>query len=164
MQKVSENVREVFSKTDLKGIILSGPGPIKEKLYNESFLPSEIKSKVIGIVDVSYTGKQGIRETIEKGKDLIKESEITKELDLLKEFFVKLSKGGGEVTYGEDEVIDSIKNKNAEIVIISEDFKNKSHVENLCIENKIDFVYVSTSTQEGIQFLNIGGIGAILRY
>ncbi len=52
LQKISRTARTLLEKFDLKGIIISGPGPIKEKFYNEGHLPTNLKKKVIGLIDL----------------------------------------------------------------------------------------------------------------
>lgn len=164
LQKAAEHLRNTISGLQLKGIIVSGPGPIKEKFLNEGYLPNDIAKQVIGVVDTAYTEMQGIRETLERGKDLIQQAEITKELNLLKDFFVKLSKGKGEVVYGEEDTISALKQGNIQVVLMSEDFENFSRIEDLCEETGAKCELISNSTPEGVQFKNIGGVGGILRY
>ena len=163
LKKVGDTAKSLFEK-DIKGIIISGPGPIKEKFYRENYLPTNLKNKVIGLVDVSYTEEQGIRETVEKGKELIKETELIKEQDLLQDFFTKLSKASREVVYGESDTTEVLKDGKAEIVLVSEDFEELEKIEELCEETGTKLEIISTSSQEGIQFKNIGGIGAVLRF
>ena len=75
MKKVSEIASAKFRDIkDLKGIMVGGPGPIKERFMSEEFLPTDIRKKVLGIVDTSYTGEYGLKELIERvKKDKIKE-------------------------------------------------------------------------------------------
>jgi peptide chain release factor subunit 1 len=163
LKKVADTAKSLFDN-NLKGIILSGPGPIKEKFEREGYLPANLKDKVIGLVDTSYTEEQGIRETVEKGKDLIKETELVKEQSLLNDFFTKLSKAKGEVVYGKDDTIESIKEGKAEVVLVTENFKNLDQIEELCDENNVRLELISSFSPEGVQFESIGGIGAILRF
>jgi len=148
----------------LKGIIISGPGPIKEKFLNEGYLPNDLQKQVLGVVDTSYTDIQGIRETLERGRELIEEAEITREIDLLKDFFVRLSRAKGEVVYGEDDVSGAIEAGKADIVLMSEDFSEMGKIEELCEQAGTRLELISMATPEGAQFKSIGGVGAILRY
>ncbi len=164
LQKIARTARTLLEKFDLKGIIISGPGPIKEKFYNEGHLPTNLKKKIIGLIDCSDIGEPGVRETLERGRELIKETEFVKEQDLLKDFFVRLSKGRGEVVYGEDDTIEALKEGKVEVVLVSVDFENLDRIEELCEQTNTKLEMISTSSQEGVEFKNIGGIGAILRY
>ncbi|MCK4428735.1 MAG: peptide chain release factor aRF-1, partial [Candidatus Aenigmarchaeota archaeon] len=100
LKKVAATAKDLLSDEELKGIIISGPGPIKEKFCREEYLYAELKKKIIGVVDTGDTEGPGVRETLERGKDLIKETEFVKEQNLLKDFLVKLGRGKGEVMYG----------------------------------------------------------------
>jgi len=164
LQKVAKTAEDLLKDFNIKGIIISGPGPIKENFYNEGYLSNDLKKKVIGVVDTSETEEPGIRETLERGRDLIKETEFIKEKDLLKDFFVRLSKGGGDVVYGEEDTIEVLSEGKAELILVSEDFKNLEKIEELCEQTNTKLEVISTSSQEGIEFKNIGGIGGILRY
>jgi len=163
LKKVSDTAKNLFDET-ITGLIISGPGPIKEKFYRENYLPTNLKKKFIGFVDTSYTEEQGIRETVERGKDLIKETEFVKEQDLLKNFFIKLSKSSEDVVYGEEDTVEAIMENRAKLVLVSEDFKNLDKIEQLCEEYGVELEYIATSSQEGVQFKSIGGIGAILKF
>ena len=162
LKKVSETARSLFGE-NIKGLIISGPGPIKEKFYRENYLPNDLKKKVLGLVDTSYTEEQGIRETIERGRYLIKETDFAKEQELLKKFFTKLGKSEN-VVYGMEDTIEAIKESRAEIVLVAEDIENLDKIEKLCEEHGAELEYISTNSQEAIQFRNIGGIGAILKF
>ncbi len=164
LQKVAKTAEDLLKDFNIKGIIISGPGPIKENFYNEGYLSNDLKKKVIGVVDTSETEEPGIRETLERGRDLIKETEFIKEKDLLKDFFVRLSKGGGDVVYGEEDTIEVLSEGKAELILVSEDFKNLEKIEELCEQTNTKLEVISTASQEGIEFKNIGGIGGILRY
>ncbi len=164
LQKIAATAKSLLEGEELKGIIISGPGPIKEKFYNEEYLTAELKKKIIGVVDTSDTEEPGVRETLERGKDLIKETEFVKEQDLLKEFFVKLSKGKGDVVYGEQDTIESLNEGKVEIILVSCDFEDLDKIEELCEHTNTNIEIISTSSQEGVEFKNIGGIGGILRY
>ena len=137
---------------------------MKDKFYNEGYLPNDTMKKVIGLVDTAYTEMQGIRETLERGKDLIQQAEITRELNLLKEFFVRLSRGRGEVVYGIDDTVEALKEGKVEIILISEDSPDFSKIEELCEERGTKCELISQATPEGVQFKNIGAVGGILRY
>ena len=163
LKSVGEAAKDLFGN-EIKGIIISGPGPVKESLQKEDYLPNHIKKKIIGIVDTSYTEEPGVREALEKGKDLIKETELYKENELLEEFFTKLSKAKGEIVYGMEDTIDALRDGKAETVLVSEDIEEIDEIERLVEENNAKLEFISTTSPYGSQFKSIGGIGAILRY
>jgi len=95
LKHVGETVNKTFqNKKDLLGIILSGPGPIKEEFLKGDYIQNQIKKKIIGTVDTGYTGEYGLQETIERSEDLLKEASVTKEKQILQRFFEGMQKGG----------------------------------------------------------------------
>jgi len=105
---------------DLKGIIIGGPGPIKDMFHKGDFLPTDVKSKVIGVVDTSYTGDYGLKEMLTRGEDLLSEASVTKERKLLERFFSELSKDSGLAVYGQLETVKALEMGAVETLLISE--------------------------------------------
>ncbi|MEA3229668.1 MAG: peptide chain release factor aRF-1 [archaeon] len=207
MKQVGEAATKNFeANKNLKGILLGGPGPVKEKFADGDFLSEAMKKKIIGIKDLSYSGEPGLKELLERSDDVLKEASSTTEREIIKDFFGHLKKDDGLATYGHAEVMKALKIGAVKRLIISEDVqlghfeikcKNCGHSEEkivkkesipekcpacsgqLVVLEKTDFfeeveksaedmgseyVEVSSETPEGVQFLHLGGIGAVLRY
>ncbi len=107
---------------DLIGIIIGGPGPIKEQFAAGEFLHYEIRKKVLGVVNTSYTGEYGLRETVERADDILAEASVVKERKILDRFFDEFGKDSGLAVYGFKEVVEAMKAGNMETLILSEDF------------------------------------------
>ncbi|MCX8179121.1 MAG: peptide chain release factor aRF-1 [Candidatus Aenigmarchaeota archaeon] len=123
LKKTGEEASEVFSKyPDLKGIIIGGPGPLKEKFYEGSFLNYQLQKKVLGVVDTSYLGMQGLEEAVERGQELIREASLVKERQLLQRFFIHLQKEDGLAVYKIEDVVKAIDYGAVEILLVSENF------------------------------------------
>ncbi|MEM7819863.1 MAG: peptide chain release factor aRF-1 [Candidatus Aenigmatarchaeota archaeon] len=171
-KKIAEASNKIFEEhKEVLGIIVSGPGPIKDMFIKEDYLHADVKKKIIGTVDTGYTGEYGLYETLEKSEDLLKETEVMKEKKILQKFFGELQKPHGLVTYGLNEVKRAMEIGAVDTVILSDtiDLKvgDKDIVEYFEEEVKkygTNIIIVSSNTREGAQFLELGGIGAILRY
>jgi len=125
-RKVAENATKVFNDIkDLKGILVGGPGPTKDEFLDEGNLPTDLKKKVIGILDIGYTGETGIDELLKKAEDVLAEAEITKEKQLIERFMGEVAKDLGLATYGEEEVRAALSAGAVEIVLISEAIEKK---------------------------------------
>lgn len=129
LKNVAETARQVFDIDGLKGVVVGGPGPIKEKFMKEGYLPSSFKEAVISINSTSYTGMQGFEELLKKSRDQLKETELEEEKELIQEIFNRLREGG-KVAYGIDQVVRALDMGAVEKIVISEDLDKK----------KIDFV------------------------
>ena len=164
-KKVAEKAKEQFyGMKELKGIIVGGPGPTKYDFVE--YLPTELKRKVIAIKDTSYTGEFGLHELVEKSKDVLAKEEIIREKELMGRFFDLLAKKPGMVAYGEDEVMELLKEGFVDVVLISEvvpgEVVDRFEAEAVKVGSKVEII--STETREGVQLKEMGGIAAILRF
>jgi peptide chain release factor subunit 1 len=107
---------------NLQGVIIGGPGPIKEEFAGGDFLVYDIKSKVLGVVNTAYGGEYGLREMIEKSEDLISQSSVMREEKVLTVFFNELGKDSGLAIYGFYEVVEALREGSIETLLLSEGF------------------------------------------
>ncbi|MBN2102140.1 MAG: peptide chain release factor 1 [Candidatus Aenigmarchaeota archaeon] len=209
MKQVGRVASDKFMKfgKDLLGVLVAGPGPVKETFADGDYLQYEIKNKIIGIVSISYTGEYGLHEAVERAEDILKETSIIKEKQILENFLTNLRKDTGLAIYGLKETVQALEAGSVETLMISDKFpwkKIKFHCRNCefsmekimkedqtfgmkcpdCdgeletsgtedimeeITKKADEMgtiikEISTETNEGVQFLELGGIGGILRF
>ena len=136
----------------------------------DAFL-TQHRDRIIGTVDTSYTGEHGLHETIERGEDLLKEADVVREKQILQKFFTELQKPHGLVAYGLNEVLNALKAGAVDMLIVSENIDSVTGRENFLeeLEEEVknygtNLEVVSADTREGMQFEELGGIGAILRY
>lgn len=132
-KQIAEAANRIFTEhKDVIGIIVSGTGPTKEDFLREDLLHADvIKKKILGTVDTSYTGEYGLEETLQRGQDLIKESSITKEKNILQAFLSELQRPAGLAVYGLEETVSAI-NKGAVAGIIVSDATKYRHYELEC--------------------------------
>jgi len=120
--KVAELASKVFlQEKNLKGVIIGGPGPLKEQFYKGNYLHYEIQNKVLGVKDTSYTDEAGLEELVHRSEDLMKESALVKEREILKQFFTELQKDE-KITYGLKETEKALEMGAVDTLLISEDF------------------------------------------
>ena len=123
LRKVGEQASKLFLEEEkLKGIIIGGPGPIKERFYEEKYLHYKLQQKVLGIKDISYTDEYGLEELVRRSEDILKEFEVMKEREVLNKFFEELKKDG-LVTYGLYRVLNALKAGAIDTLIISENYE-----------------------------------------
>jgi len=157
---------QFFNMPKLKGILIGGPGPTKEKMIEEGQLMTALKQKIMAVKDVGYTDEFGIRMLVEASQDVLAQEEITKEKDEMKKFFTLLATKPEKVAYGDAEVSRALDLGAVERLLLSKKIKReKMHeLEEKAISISASVVLISDETDEGKQFYNLGGIGAILRY
>ncbi len=106
---------------EINGILVAGPGPIKNMFIEGDYVQEQYKKKVIGIVDIGTTGEPGLYDAVERGQDFLKNAELSKEKDILQRFFNELQKTHPKVTYGINETVKAVEMGAVDIVIVSED-------------------------------------------
>lgn len=111
----------LLEQKNLKGIVIGGPGPTKDNFVKDEYLHHELRPKIIGVKDISYTGEYGLEELANRSQDLLKDAAVAKEKEILEKFFTELQKDG-KVVYGVDKTIKMIEAGQAETVLISESF------------------------------------------
>jgi peptide chain release factor subunit 1 len=166
LTKVGEEASNFFLKQEkLVGVIVGGPGPIKERFVREGYLNYMIQKKVLGIKDTGYTGEYGLEELVKRSEDLIKETALAKERDLMKRFFAEISKEGLAV-YGEEKVKAALNAGAVETLLISEEYPSSKAEDLLKLAEELGVAtaFISVDTSEGKEFFRLGGVGAILRF
>ncbi|MEK6830123.1 MAG: LAGLIDADG family homing endonuclease, partial [Nanoarchaeota archaeon] len=119
-KRIAEEAKKEFLQLkELKGIIIGGPGPTKYEFHDGDYLITDLKKKVIGIKDITYTDESGLNELVEKGKDLLEKEAITKEKKLMERFLEALGKSS-KVTYGFDDVKKALEANAVELLLVSE--------------------------------------------
>jgi len=118
-KKVGEAMDEAFLNVEnMKGIIIGGPGPIKEYFMEGGYFNYMIK--VLGKVDTGYSDEHGIYEMMQKVDDIIANHEAVKERKVVNQFLEKVVKGSG-ATYGINEVMAMLNEGRVDTLLLSED-------------------------------------------
>jgi peptide chain release factor subunit 1 len=121
LKKAGDTANELLLKRELKGIIIGGPGPIKDRFAKGKYLNYMLLKKLAGVKNIGYTGEFGLSELVERAEDLLKESAIAHEKEILNKFFTGLEKDG-PVTYGVEEVKQALEAGAVDTLLISEEF------------------------------------------
>lgn len=203
LTKVGEVASNIFLEENVLGVLIGGPGPVKERLLEKDYLNYQIKNKVLGVKDVGYTDEYGLEELVKRSEDLLQQAEVFKEKSLLNKFFLLLKKGENAVV-GLEKVRKALEYNAVEELIVVEEFEyvkgeftcangHKSEKivkrgekifcdvcgQEMKLEKETEIAeeiietaeaggakvsIVSEETEEGRQFKNMGGIGAITRF
>jgi len=121
LNEIGDVASEILLKHEIKGLIIGGPGPVKEKFAKGKYLNYMLLNKLLGVKDTGYTDEFGLRELVERAEDLLKDSVIAREKAVMNRFFTELEKNG-PVTYGLNEVKQAMEAGAVETLLISEGF------------------------------------------
>lgn len=159
--RVGEHANKIFLELGdtLKGILIGGPGPTKEQFAKGSYLDYRLKSKVLGVVDVGYSGEEGVYELTQRGLELISESRYAQERRLIQKFMYYLAKNPQMITYGLKETMKAIEQGAAGIVMVSEEIDLVEVVEECkaCKETRKKIVSEKNIYTQQLQCEKCGG-------
>jgi peptide chain release factor subunit 1 len=144
-RRVADYAHKIFiDQYDIKGIIIGGPGPTKEGFIREEYLDYRLQNNVIAILDSSYSGSEGVRELIDKVNDqgIMADYRLMEEKKIVKRFISEVYSGKGLGIYGIYDVITSLKNGYADLVIVNDDITIiRLEIKcNKCLNNQEKFI------------------------
>ena len=166
-KRIAEKMKqEFFENPKLKGIIVGGPVPTKDEFLDGEYLATKLQEKVIGRVDIGGSDESGIKELVQKSQDILASQEIIHEKKVLEKFFETLGENPDKAVYKEKDLKKALEYGAVDTLYLSKDL-DKSLLKELKkvgedIDSKIEII--STETEEGKQFFNLSGMGAILRF
>jgi peptide chain release factor subunit 1 len=167
-KKIADYMKEQFLSlgNNLQGIIIGGPGTTINDFINHDYLTGDIKKKIIGTKDLSYTGDFGMQELLDKCEDLLFEEEIAQEKKIMGRFFTEFRDNSKKVTYGEKATLNALEMNAVEILLISESIPEDTifDLEDKAKDGGSEVRVISVETREGIQLRDLGGMAAILRF
>jgi len=167
-KKIAEYMKNQFLSlgNNLKGIIIGGPGITVHDFINKDYLTGDIKKKIIGTKDLSYTGEFGLQELLDKSQDILAEEEVAREKKVMNDFFNEFRENPKKVTYGEKETLKALEMNAVSILLVSETFPEDKifELEEKAQAGGAEVKIISVETREGKQLKDLGGIAAILRF
>ncbi|MFQ6124738.1 MAG: peptide chain release factor aRF-1 [Candidatus Heimdallarchaeota archaeon] len=108
LKRVAEHARNLYvimreeqGEPQIKGLLIGGPGPIKERFVNEDYLDYRLREGLLEITDTGYADEQGIKELIEKAQETLNNLRYMQEKRLMQQFLEHLGKDTGLVAYGD---------------------------------------------------------------
>ena len=166
-RKIAEIAKkEFFNLPHLSGILVGGPGPTKEDFLKEGNLITTLQDKIIGVKDIGYADEHGLELLVESSGDVLQEQEITHEKKVVEKFFDMLGKQKDKTAYGKEAVEKALSFGAVDTLFLSKKLTKgeMKEFEKKALETSVKVELISTETEEGVQFWNLGGIGAILRF
>lgn len=166
-KRIADEMKTIFyDMPKLKGIIIGGPIPTKDEFIDDQYLPTKLAEKVIGRVDIGGSDESGLKELVQRSQDILAGQEIIYEKKLLERFFETLGHKRELAALHEPDVRKALEYGAVELLILSKNLNKTLAKELIKMAHDIsaNVEIVSSETEEGEQFWNLGGIGAILRF
>jgi len=107
----------------LLGIIVGGPGFVKEKLVEDDYLHQELQDSIVTVESLGHSGEGALKELVNKAEESIQDSQVVKEKQLVNKFLDNLKEENGKSEYGVEPVKKALDMGAVETVLISEDYE-----------------------------------------
>jgi len=166
-KRIASEMKDLFYENKkLKGILIGGPIPTKDEFVDGEYLPTILQNKILGKVDIGGSDESGLKELVEKSRDILVNQEIVYEKKLMEKFFETLGARPDFVVYKEEGVRKALEYGAVDILLLSKDYDKESmrKLKQIANDNGTKIEIVSTETEEGKQFFQLSGVGALLRY
>ncbi len=125
LDEIAEKAKNAFMKKaregNLLGLIIGGPGFVKDKLVDDDHLHQALQDEIIDVKSLDVSGEAGLSRLVDKAEESIEDSQVVKERNLVNKFYENLKKDNGKSEYGIDQVHEAMKIGAVDTVLISED-------------------------------------------
>ena len=122
-KKIGDLMTEAFlTRPEIKGIIIGGPGYSKEEFAKGEYIHHELRKKILPtFLDTGYTDEYGLRELVEKARDILSGLDLMREKSLVQGLMEEIRKeDGGLAAYGEEQVRNALRLGAVDTLLISE--------------------------------------------
>ena len=122
--RLAEHVTRILVEGNkVSGIIVGGPGPTKDDFLKSGYLHYQLQKNVLAVVDTGYSGREGVREMVDKASDILQGVRLVEEKRLVQRFLAEVNKPSGLATYGLPRVLEALEKANIETVLVSDDIE-----------------------------------------
>ena len=120
--RIADHAKKIFlDDYAVQGLIVGGPGPTKSNFLKEEYLDYRLQNNVLAVLDTSYAGEEGVRETLERSADVLQGVPLMEEKRLVQNFLREVNKSQGLAIYGLKDVEDALLKAAADTVLIVDD-------------------------------------------
>ena len=110
---------------------------MKFKFKELDVLSGIVKKGIINVLDISYGGEIGVKDTIKMSKDIFSNVKLLDEIKLLEKYFEHISKDTGLFCYGIEETIKCLESSSIEKLIMWDELNLIRYEYSNGIDNKI---------------------------
>ena len=120
--RIAEHAAKAFLENqNVMALIVGGPGTTKDDFLKGDYLHYELQNAILSTTDTQFTGKEGIREILDKASETIQNLCTPEEKLIMHRLLEELGKQNGLATYGLDAVFSALKNGEAAIALVTDD-------------------------------------------
>lgn len=120
--RLADHAKKAFLESNhVKGLIVSGPGPTKDTFVKEGYLDYRLQNMIVGVLDTGYSGREGVRETIEKAGKLLETVRVVEEKKLVQKFLSEVNSDSGLAIYGVQDILSNLQRAAVDTILVNDD-------------------------------------------
>ena len=127
LKEISDKSQNAFlqkaREDKLLGVVIGGPGFVKDKLVNDDYLHQELQDRVVAVESLGHSGEGALKELVEKAEESLQDSQAVREKRLVNQFLENLKEENGKSEYGIEPVEKALNMGAVETLLISEDLE-----------------------------------------
>ena len=112
--------------TDIKGIIIGGPGQTKDFVVKNDYFHHEVKKLIREpFFDVGYSNESGLRELVQRAGNMMDQIELDAERELVDNFLREVMQAHPKATYGEMMIRSALDQGAVDTLLLSEGLRKR---------------------------------------
>lgn len=112
--------------SDIKGIIIGGPGHTKDFVIRNDYFHHEVKKLIREpFFDVGYSNESGLRELVQRAGNLMDQIELDAERELVDNFLREVMQAHPKATYGEMMIRSALDQGAVDTLLLSEGLRKR---------------------------------------
>jgi peptide chain release factor subunit 1 len=120
--RVADTANRIFLEDyKVTGLILGGPGYTKDDFIKTEFLNYQLRKNIVAVIDTAYSGREGVRELVDKAADKLQDVRLFDEKKLVQRFLAEVNRQNGVAIYGLPRIIDALDKGNVETILVADD-------------------------------------------
>jgi peptide chain release factor subunit 1 len=120
--RVADHANRIFvEEYKVTGLIVGGPGFTKEEFLKTEFLNYNLRKNIVAVIDTAYSGREGVRELVDKAADKLQDVRLFEEKKLVQRFLGEVNKPNGVAVYGLPRIIQALDKSNVETILVADD-------------------------------------------
>ncbi|CAO1355578.1 unnamed protein product [Diamesa hyperborea] len=131
VRKVAEVATTLFisnDKPNIAGMILAGSADFKTELSQSDMFDPRLQSKIIKLVDISYSGENGFNQAIELAAESLQNVKFIQEKKLIGRYFDEISQDTGKYCFGVEDTLRALELGSVETLICWENLDIQRYV------------------------------------
>ena len=120
--RVADHANRIFvDEYKVTGVVVGGPGYTKEDFLKTEYLNYNLRKNLVAVIDTAYSGREGVRELVDKAADKLQDVRLFDEKKLVQRFLAEVNKPNGVAVYGLPRIIQALERGNVETILVADD-------------------------------------------